>query len=52
MPRFREDANRCAQFFSNICTAYKPSWGDTQILLKKLFQSGERDKIIEVNHYY
>lgn len=27
MLRLREEADRCAQLFSNICTGYNPSWG-------------------------
>lgn len=30
----------------NICTGHDPRWGDMQVLLKELFWSGEREKII------
>ena len=45
MPRLREDAEKCAQLFSNVCAGCRPNWGDTQVLLRELFQPAERVKV-------
>ena len=47
MPRLQEDAERCAQLFSNICTGHNPSYSDVQILLKEFFRADERERIFE-----
>lgn len=47
MTRLREDAEKCAQLFSNICTGYNPNWGDTQVLLRALFRPAELERIVK-----
>lgn len=32
--------------FSKTFTGYSPSWQDTQVLLKELYRSDEKDKIL------
>ena len=46
MPRLREDADKCAQLSPNTCTEHKSNQGETQVLLREVFQPDGRDKIM------